>query len=189
MKIKDLLKGNTSFGKLLRKITGKETEKARAAVKRCKYSGRIVTLKSEGVSSRYAGVRFAQSALIASVKRNILSNKIARVRRNTRGLPIGMSRADYARRRALPEEQKKVVPHAVATTEAVTEMLKMEKTGTRAHINNESFKRVTVHTANRQLMKRPPKIARRVATAKRSCSAMRSMVAIMERREARFSNA
>jgi adenosylmethionine-8-amino-7-oxononanoate aminotransferase len=187
MKLTDLLKGKNTIGQLIRKALGKDKEET-TAVKRCKKTGRIVTLKSEDPASRYLAVRFSQQAQVASIKRGIIANRIGRVRRNSQGMPVGMSRHDYNSRRALPEEQK-LIPHAVDSTGAVTEMLKADKTSTRARIDNESFKRVLVNLANRGIMKRPSKITRRVAAAKRSCSAMRSMVDIMERREARFSNA
>src|SRR5437016_5397071 len=111
MKLTDLLKGKTSIGQLIKKALGKEDAQEKP-VKRCKKTGRIVTLKSEDVPSRYVGVRFTERAQLASIKRGIIDKRIKRVRRNTQGLPVGMGRHDYMRRRALPEEQK-LIPHSV----------------------------------------------------------------------------
>jgi hypothetical protein len=135
-----------------------------------------VPLSYMRLASTMATVRFSAEASAASFRRNHRHEVLQAIRRNSRGLPPGFSRFARLRlgvARAIPK---------VLRFDALT-----KKWNRQPHARTEQAlsldNAMKVGAEFRKL--KPAKIARRVQGGKRvrSCSAMRSMVTIMERRE------
>jgi hypothetical protein len=128
------------------------------------------------LSSTKANVRFAAEASAASFRRNHRHEVLYAIRRNTRGLPVGFAwfnrmRGSTARR--IPK---------VLRFDSIAKLWKRED-----HLRAEQAfaLRDALKVGVELRRQKPSKLARRVQGGKRmrSCSAMRSMVTIMERRE------
>lgn len=141
-----------------------------------KQDGKAQHLSYQRFESRVARVRFGEYAQVAAMRRNIRDSVLKKVRRNTRGLPVGYALYDRLRGCDIRRLPKVLRFDALAKKWERGDHLRAQQVGALQFALDEGSK-------HRGL--KPSKLARRVMGGKRrrSCSAMRSMVDIFERQE------